>query len=152
MVTPPELAAVGRLKLSYDTALLYDTHAGGRGFCKVVAGTISGPQLNGRVADDGGDWLVFRSDGVIDTDSRMMIAADDGTLLYMRSRGCIRATPEAVAAFRDDPDGDLALHYYRCAPYFDAPPGPHAWLSQTVLLGMGTLSRRGSVIDLFEVR
>ena len=152
MVTSPGLTHVGRLELTYDTPLLFDTHAGTRGFCKVVAGTLNGPRLNGRVADDGGDWLVFRSDGVIDTDSRMMIAAADGTMVYMRNRGCIRATPEAIAAFRDDPDGNLSGHYYRCTPYFDVPPGPLSWLSRTVLLGMGAISRRGSVIDLFEVR
>lgn len=152
MVTTPELVHIGRLALSYDAALLYDTQAGGRAFCKVTMGTVSGPRLNGRVVDDGGDWLVFRSDGTIDTDSRMMIAADDGTLLYMRSRGCIRAPSGAATGFHGDAQRDLAPHPYRCAPYFDAPPGPHAWLSQTLLLGTGTVSRQGCVLELFEVR
>lgn len=150
MVTTPELVHIGRLALSYEAPLVYDTGAAGRAFCKVATGTIRGPRLNGRVVDDGGDWLVFRSDGTIDTDSRMMIAADDGTLLYMRSRGCIRTPSGAASGLGGDAQGDVA-HPYRCAPYFDAPPGPHAWLSQTLLLGTGTVSRQGCVLELFEV-
>lgn len=152
MTVPPGLTHVGRLELTYDEALLYETHAGARGFSQAISGSLTGPRVTGKLADDGGDWLTFRSDGVIDTDSRVMIETGDGALLYMRSRGCIRATPEALAKFRAGDDTELSGFAYRCAPWFDAPPGDYEWLSQTLLVGIGTLSRRGSTLDLYEVR
>ena len=99
---PPGLVHVGRLDLEYAPPLVYDTHAGRRGFLRAASGTLAGERIAASVADDGGDWLVFRPDGIIETDTRLMLAAEDGSHVYLRSRGLIRATPEACAAFPAD--------------------------------------------------
>ena len=85
MTVPPGLTHVGRLELTYDEALLYETHAGARGFSQAISGSLTGPRVTGKLADDGGDWLTFRSDGVIDTDSRVMIETGDGALFFSSS-------------------------------------------------------------------
>ncbi len=150
MTVPPELLPVGRLELSFDRPLVYETHAGARGFLKAATGSLKGPRIDARLADDGGEWLVFRPDGLIETDARLMLATADGGHVYLRSRGLVQATPEAVAAFREA-GGTPADHAFRCSPWFEAQPGPHDWLSRAVFLGVGALSWRGLAIDIFEV-
>ncbi len=148
---PPGLVHVGRLDLEYAPPLVYDTHAGRRGFLRAASGTLAGERIAASVADDGGDWLVFRPDGIIETDTRLMLAAEDGSHVYLRSRGLIRATPEACAAFGNGPADGAAEFSRRCAPWFEAPPGRHEWLAKAVFLAVGTFSWSVASIDLFEV-
>ncbi len=145
------LAPAFRLDLEYDRALRFDTLSGYRTFFQVRTGRVSGARLSGAVADDGGDWAVLRPDGVIEFDSRMMIRADDGELIYLRSRGVLRTSAETLAAFRNGGTLECEGAYFRCAPYFDASVGPHDWLTKSVFLGVGSFSQSGAVIDIFEV-
>ncbi len=141
-----------RIELSFDKPVVYDTGAGQRAFFRVADSRLSGDRLQGRIADDGGDWIVFRPDGTIETDSRMMIRAEDGTLVYWRSRGVIRGRPEQLADFKAGKEIDLSGAYYRSAPYFDAPVGAHDWLTRSLFVGVGTFSVRGSVLDVHEIQ
>lgn len=140
-----------RLELTYEKPVAFDTMAGQRGFFRVADSKASGERFAGKVIDDGGDWIVFRPDGVIETDSRMMLQATDGALVYLRSRGIIRAKPEQLADFRAGRPVDLSGAYYRVAPYFDAPVGPHDWLTKSLFAATGTFSGRGSVLDISEI-
>lgn len=92
-----------------------------------VGSTITGPLLNGVVVDNSGaDWPVVRADGVVELNAHYMLQADDGALIYIRNLGYVH---------RKTPDGKT---YFRCTPYFKAPEdGPHAWLNQTVIVGIG---------------
>ncbi|MBX3531227.1 MAG: DUF3237 family protein [Rhizobiaceae bacterium] len=140
-----------KLELTYEKPIVFDTMAGQRGFFRVVESKAGGERFSGKVIDDGGDWIVFRPDGVIETDSRMMLQAADGALVYMRSRGVIRAKPEQLADFKAGKAIDLSGAYYRVAPYFDAPVGAHDWLTKSLFVATGTFSGRGSVLDIHEI-
>jgi hypothetical protein len=140
-----------RLELTFEAPVVYDTMAGQRGFFRAVESRASGERFSGKVADDGGDWIVFRPDGVIETDSRMMLRADDGTLVYWRSRGVVRAKPEQLSDFKAGRPVDLSGAYYRSAPYFDAPVGKHDWLTKALFVASGSFTTRGSVLDVHEI-
>lgn len=140
-----------RLELTYDRPVVFDTMAGQRGFFRVADSKASGERFSGKVIDDGGDWIVFRPDGVIETDSRMMMQAADGALVYLRSRGIIRARPEQLADFKAGGPVDLSGAYYRVAPYFDAPVGAHDWLTKSLFAASGTFTSSGSVLDIAEI-
>jgi hypothetical protein len=140
-----------RLELTFDRPVVFDTMAGQRGFFRVAESRASGERFSGAVTDDGGDWIVFRPDGVIETDSRMMLKATDGTLVYWRSRGLVRARPEQLADFKAGRPVDLAGSYYRSAPYFDAPVGPHDWLTKSLFVATGSFTSSGSTLDIHEI-
>lgn len=140
-----------RLELTYDRPVVYDTMAGQRAFFRAVGNEARGPRFSGKGADDGGDWIVFRPDGIIETDSRFMLQAEDGALVYWRARGVVRARPEQLADFRAGRPVDLSGAYYRSAPYFDAPVGPHDWLTKSLFVAAGSFSERGSVLDIHEI-
>ncbi len=144
---PPGLIPAGRLELAFDTPLAYRTHAGHRGFLRAASGRLTGARVEATVADDGGEWLAFRPGGWIDTDGRLMLATADGGHLYLRSRGLVQAVPGVF----DNGEEAATAYPFRCTPWFEASPGALDWLARAVLIGIGTLSREGSAIDLFEV-
>jgi len=140
-----------RIELDFDRTLRIGTLAGKRGFFRIAKGVVSGERLNGEVVDDGGDWIAFRPDGVVETDSRLVIRAADGTLIYLRSRGVLRVRPGQLAEYEANGALDGGDGYYRTAPWFDTPVGPHDWLTKTLFVGTGRFSGSRSVIDIHEV-
>lgn len=92
-----------------------------RAFEPAAGGEIWGPKLQGRVVpQSGGD---FGSNDL--TDQHLMLQASDGTWLYMNLLGYEHNETEGGES------------YFRVAPYFDAPSGPHEWLAKTVFIGTG---------------
>ena len=147
----PAMKHAFRLDLRFDRPLEFPSMSGERGFFRVVESSIDGERIKGAVADDGGDWIVFRPDGVVETESRMMIRTQDGVLVYLRSRGVIRARPEQLAAFKAGEGLDAGGAYYRAAPYFDAPVGPYDWLTKALFVGTGQFHGDRSSLDIYEV-
>ncbi len=147
----PAFRPAFRITLTFDRPVVFDTMAGQRGFFRVAGSRIEGERLSGKVIDDGGDWIVFRPDGIVETDSRMMIEAADGTLVYWRSRGIVRARPEQLADFKAGRPIDLSGAYCRSAPYFDTPVGPHDWLTKALFVATGSFGERGSVLEIHEI-
>ncbi|WP_428410505.1 DUF3237 family protein [Hyphococcus sp.] len=101
-------------------------------------GEISGPRLNGKVIPmSGGDFPLQRPNGVIDFDARYMLEADDGAVIYMQNRGYRWAASDDVAArMSRNEDVDPSDYYMRVTPRFEAPEGPHEWLSKHVFVGV----------------
>jgi hypothetical protein len=147
----PAMKLAFRLELRFDRPLEFPTMAGERGFFRIVESRLEGERIRGAVADDGGDWIVFRPDGVVETDSRMMIRTEDGVLVYLRSRGVIRAKPEQLALFKQGRGLEAGEAYFRTAPYFDTPVGPYDWLTKALFVGSGRFYGDRSVLDIHEV-
>ncbi|HVV38366.1 MAG TPA: DUF3237 domain-containing protein [Acidimicrobiales bacterium] len=94
----------------------------------VGEGTIRGARINGTVAPgSGGDFAVFRPDGSLRLDVRLVIVTDDEHRIYMTYNGV--GLP--------DGEGNLAL---KTAPTFEAPDGPYAWMNNVQAIGVGTSS------------
>ena len=127
---------------------------GSRLFVPVAGGEFSGPRLRGRALEGGGEWPHVRDDGVFCFDARYFLREDDGTVIYLQNRGYRHGPPEVMARlWRLDPDDPVGDHeyYFRCTPTFETPPGPHDWLSRSVLVGVGSRSRAGNLIRYFRV-
>ncbi len=102
-----------------------------------ASGTVEGPRLNGRVIPmSGGDFPLVRPDGVIDFDARYLLEADDGAVIYMQNRGYRWGSEEAMAKMARNEPVRPDEYYMRVSPKFDAPAGPHEWLSRHVFVGV----------------
>lgn len=114
-------------------------------------GTIEGPRLNGRVIPmSGGDYPLIRPNGVIDFDARYLLEADDGAIIYMQNRGFRWArSPEVAEKMSRNEPADWDEYYMRVTPKFDAPAGPHEWLSQHVFVGVAEKIPGGNRIHYF---
>jgi len=124
-----------------------------RGYVPVSGGQVTGPLLGGEViAGSGGDWPVFRSDGVIAFDARYLIRADDGALIQVFNRGFAHAPPDVQAKINRGEAVDPAENYFRLAPSFETAPGQHDWLTRTIFVGYGDKHANHSTFDFFAVR
>ena len=123
-----------------------------RGFVGLRGGRVSGPRLNGRVVPNvGGDFPTIWPDMTVAFDARYLIEADDGTLIELRNRGFRHGPPAVLQALVDGQDQDPSTYYMRLAPSFDAPAGPHQWLSRTVFIGAADRRQDHSVFRYWAV-
>jgi Protein of unknown function (DUF3237) len=118
-----------------------------------AGGRIEGPRLNGRVVPmSGGDFPLVRPNGVIDFDARYLLEAEDGAIIYMQNRGYRWArSPEIAARMSQNEPVDWDDYYMRVTPKFDAPAGPHEWLSQHVFIGVAEKIPGANRIHYFVV-
>jgi uncharacterized protein DUF3237 len=118
-----------------------------------ASGTITGPKLSGRVVPmSGGDFPLVRPNGVIDFDARYLLEADDGAIIYMQNRGFRWAkTPEIAARMARNEPADPSEYYMRVSPKFDAPAGPHEWLTKHMFVGVAEKIPGANRIHYFQV-
>ncbi|MBI5439865.1 MAG: DUF3237 family protein [Deltaproteobacteria bacterium] len=150
----PGLEFVFRLRLDFGARVRLGPLPGGgaRGFVPVVGGTIEGPRLTGEAVPlSGGDWPLFRPDGVVEFDARYLLRAADGTLISVHNRGFAHAPPEVAKRIEAGERVDPSLNYFRLSPVFEVPAGPHEWLARTVFVGTGDKHRDHSVFDYYAV-
>ena len=118
----------------------------------ISGGTVRGPRLNGRVLPGGSDWILARPDGASLIDAHYTVLADDGTPIYVHNRGLRLSSAEVLARLQRGEAVAPEEMYFRTAPVFDAPDGPHGWLSDHLFVA--TLRREGSciVVQVFVLR
>jgi hypothetical protein len=148
----PELRFVFEARVSVGAPLeLGETRHGRRRAIPITGGTVSGPRLEGDVVAGGADWQLVQKDGLIELVARYMLRAKDGTLISVTNSGIRRGSPEILARLAEGEAVDPSLYYFRAAPVFEAPPGPHDWLNQSLFIATGERLARGVVIRFFEV-
>lgn len=117
----------------------------------ITGGRVSGPRLSGQVLPGGSDWPVIAPDGTSQVEARYSIEADDGTLIYVVNKG-LRVSSDAVRArLRAGESVDPSKFYMRAAPVFDAPTGPHRWLTERLFVSSIAPMGRAIRIDVYEV-
>ena len=115
-------------------------------------GTFEGPRIRGRVLPmSSGDFPLVRPNGVIDFDARYFLEADDGTPIYLQSRGYRWAEGEAAEKMARNEDVPHDQYYMRVSPKFDVPEGPHDWLARHVFIGVAEKVPRANRIHYFMV-
>jgi hypothetical protein len=85
-------------------------------------------------------------------DAHYQLQASDGALIYINNRGTMKRlnsppnSPQPVAALKPGEKLDQVMAgaaaadvplRMRLTPIFDAPVGPHDWLSRTLIVGHG---------------
>ncbi len=117
-----------------------------------AAGKVEGPRLKGRVIPmSGGDFPLVRPNGVIDFDARYLLEADDGAIIYLQNRGYRWASEQVMAKMARNETVDPGEYYMRVAPKFEAPDGPHEWLSRHVFVGVAEKLPGANSIHYFVV-
>ena len=124
-----------------------DTPGGLRRVIPIIGGTVSGPDLQGRVLAAGADFqIVHPSDGTARLDARYVLGLDDGTHVFVVNRALRRSSPEVTARLMRGEAVDPSLVYFRCQPQFEAPVGPWRWLMDHVFVGTGV--RRPHCVEM----
>jgi hypothetical protein len=124
---------------------------GTRSIVPVTGGGFEGPQLRGKVLPGGGDWLLLRSDGVLELDLRITLETDDHALIYMTFQGLRHGPPEVFAALGRGETVDPASYYFRTLPRFETATEKYAFLNRIIAVGVGETLPGGAVHRIAEI-
>jgi len=122
-----------------------------RSIVPVTGGEFHGPQLRGRVLPGGADWLLLRSDGVLELDLRITLETDDHALIYMTFQGVRYGPPDAIAALDRGESVDLDSYYFRTVPRFETSNEKYAFLNRIIAVGKGETRPDGALHRIDEV-
>jgi hypothetical protein len=145
-ITEVKLAHVFDVRVDFGADRTIWPAPGGlqQGYTPAIGGVIEGPRLRGRVVPhSGADFALVRGDGVVELNAHYLLEADDGALIYIHNRGYIVPAGASLAATKASVKKAARAAatpqpaYFRFTPTFRAPPGPHDWLSRTVIVGGG---------------
>jgi Protein of unknown function (DUF3237) len=163
---PAPVIELPRLEFAFEVRLRFtrvqNIHSmptgAGRGAVYVDSGEFSGPNIRGKaVPNSGGDYALFRPDGVLAFDARYMLQEDDGTLILMHNRGYLWGRhPDTMQrlramAFSDGPQVDPGDYYLRASPSFEVAAGRHDWLMRHVFVGLGERKVDGNLVRYYKV-
>jgi hypothetical protein len=129
-----------------------ETPQGDRRIVPVVGGSFSGPQLKGRVLTGGGDWTLFRKDGVAQLDVRVTIRTDDGALIYVSYRGVSIIPPDVRQRIMEGQEVDPAQYYFRTTPYFETASEKYSWLNKLVTVGVGKRTKTSVIYSIYAIK
>jgi len=124
---------------------------GTRSVVPVTGGDFEGPRLRGKILPGGADWLLLRSDGVLELDLRITLETDDHALIYMTFQGIRHASPEVIAAWGRREVVDPASYYFRTLPRFETSAEPYAFLNRIIAVGVGETRPDGAVHQIEEI-
>jgi hypothetical protein len=151
-MAPPDMRFAFEVAVDVHSVLdLGQTQAGHRRVVPIAGGFVSGPRLQGSVLPGGADWQILRSDGTADLDARYTIQTKEGALIYAVNRGVRHGPPEVLAQLNRGERVDPGSYYFRSAASFETSAAEHAWLTRTVMVGVGERYPDKVVIRFWEV-
>ena len=132
---------------------------GDRGMVMLDGGEFEGPDLAGiALPGSGGDFCLFRPDGVLAGDARYMLQENDGSVFMLNTRAYIWGRgAEVMAKFERIAHGlsdEVVLPeevYFRTMTTFEAPQGKHDWLARHAFVGVGRRTAEGNIIRYYRV-
>jgi Protein of unknown function (DUF3237) len=154
-----EFALEVRLRFSPLPKVANMPTGGSRGMVRLEGGEFDGPALSGiALPGSGGDFCLFRSDGVLMADARYLLQEKDGSCFMLTTRGYIWGrSPEVMQKFERIAHG-LSKEtvspeecYFRTLTTFEAPIGKHDWLARHAFVGVGRRTELGNIIRYYRV-
>jgi hypothetical protein len=97
------------------------------------------------------DWLLLRTDGVLELDLRATLRTDDGALISMRSFGLRHGPPDVMAAIARGEPVDPSTYYFRTTPRFQTSHSAYAFLNRLVAVAIGDRRAEGPIYTVHEV-
>jgi hypothetical protein len=128
-----KLEYVFQIRIDFKERVSFKTPNGRRAYVPAISGIIEGPRLQGRVVPHSG--ADYAGNGRLN--AHYMLEASDGTMIYINNMGYLYPKDGKPIDQNDPSWGGDREHYFRCTPVFDAPVGPHDWLTRTVIIGTG---------------
>ncbi|HRO31021.1 DUF3237 domain-containing protein [Citricoccus sp.] len=151
--TPPHLEFLASLAVEVSAPVeVGRTRTGLRRVIPISGGTVTGPELNGRILPAGADFQLITSDTSSDLDARYVIETDDGDRLFVMNAAYRTGSAEDIAALVRGDEVPAERIYFRCCPRFEVSGDRWAWLESTVVIGSGRREPDRVLIDLWRVR
>jgi hypothetical protein len=135
----PTLEHVCDLAVTIDAPVeVGQTVMGLRRMIPITGGTVTGPQMQGRIVPGGADFQLIVGDGTqAHLDARYVLELQDGSRVFVQNTALRVASAEDSAKIRRGEPVDPSRVYFRCQPKFEATSAQWAWLSEHQFVGVG---------------
>jgi Protein of unknown function (DUF3237) len=150
----PELKSEFLLTIKVTVDALHDIGSvplGQRHIDMLGAGSFEGPKLKGVVLPGGIDQKIFRRDGAMNPNVRLILRTDDDALIYMHYTGVRYGSPEVMARIAAGEEVAPSEYYLRNTPYFETAAERYDWLNRIVAVGVGRRMPDHAAYDVFEI-
>jgi hypothetical protein len=132
----PPAASIPRIEFAFEfrvtlapAVVLGETALGRRQYIPITGGTIAGPKFSGEVIPGGWDFQLGLPGGCGTLTADYFVRATDGTVIHIRNE-----------AFSCGAGGERS--FFR--PRFEAPKGPHEWLTRATFVATLELEQPAS--------
>ena len=126
--------------------------AGHRRIIPIIGGTVSGPELSGRILNLGADWQTILADGMAELDTRYAMETHDGATIEIRNYGYRHGPKEVIDAIARGEEVDPGSYYMRTHARLETGDPRYAWVNRTLFVGTGTRQAESVRIELFALR
>ena len=149
----PELQSDFLFTIRISVNDLYDIGAtpfGTRHIDMLGEGSFEGPKLRG-VVIGGMDQKIFRSDGAMNPNVRLVLKTDDEALIYMSYTGIRHGSKEVMERIASGEEVEPSEYYLRNTPYFETSAPQYDWINRIVSVGVGRRMPDHAAYDIFEI-
>tara|TARA_B100001540_G_C15475737_1_gene492255 strand:+ start:155 stop:610 length:456 start_codon:yes stop_codon:yes gene_type:complete len=113
-------------------------------------GSFEGSKLRG-VVIGGMDQKIFRSDGAMNPNVRLVLKTDDEALIYMSYTGIRHGSKEVMERIASGEEVGASEYYLRNTPYFETSAPQYDWINRIVSVGVGRRMPDHAAYDIFEI-
>jgi hypothetical protein len=136
----PGLEFLARFEVKLDAPVLEVGEVEGIGKRRIIpitGGSFLGPRLRGKVLNNGADWQVVQADGLARLDTRYALETDDGTLIYIQTRGFRYGPQDVMAELARGKPVDPNRYFFRVYVQFETSASQYSWLNRAMAIGAG---------------
>lgn len=124
---------------------------GRRRIIPILGGTVAGPRLSGEVPAFGADWQILERTELIRLTARYALRTAEGALIGVTNQALRTGPGEVIDRLARGETVDPRLYYFRGHIRFEAPLGPHRWLSERLFICTAARGPERVMIDVYEV-
>jgi Protein of unknown function (DUF3237) len=122
-----------------------------RRWVPLSGGTVSGPELQGRIVEGGADWQLLRSDGVLEISAHYVVATDGGAFIEVTSNGLRHGPPEVMARLARGEAVDPGEYFFRTLMRFATGHPAWAHLNKVMALAVGQREAARVLLDVYRI-
>ena len=149
----PKLSLVCSLVVELDPIKQMGAgRAGERRIIPIVGGTVTGPELSGRILNLGADWQTIFANGVAELDTRYAMETDDGALIEIINYGYRHGPKDVIDAIARGEDVDPDSYYMRTQARLETGDPRYDWVNKTLFVGTGERKANKVHVDLYTLR
>jgi hypothetical protein len=150
--TAPPLAYMCEVRCDVgELASLGPAPLGERRVVPLLGGTVTGPELNGRILEGGTDWQWNRSDGALEIAAHYVIVTTDGAMIEVHSNGLRHGPSEVLARLARGEAVPPQEYFFRTALRFTTGAAAWAHLNKTMGVAVGRRETRRVVLDFWRL-
>lgn len=126
--------------------------AGQRRIIPIIGGTVTGPELSGRILNIGADWQTIFDDGLAELDTRYAMETHDGATIEIVNYGYRHGPQHIIEAVGRGEAVDPQSYYMRTHARLETGDERYAWVNNTLFVGTGARNKNSVEVVLFALR